>query len=86
VIYPYDNASQTRWDRGELKVQINVPNNSRPMGFCDGSAEDLAALRAIAESEGVEDASIDRKSLKSGREIWTLGGGASQAPQHSADD
>ena len=85
MIYPYDNASQTRWDRGELKVQINVPSNSRPMGFCDGSAEDLVALRAIAESVGVEDASIDRKLLKSGREIWTLGGGAG-TPQHTADD
>jgi hypothetical protein len=85
VIYPYDNASQTRWDRGELKVQINVPSNSRPMGFCDGSAEDLAALRAIAESEGVEDASIDRKLLKSGREIWTLGGGAGQTTPPAED-
>ena len=73
MIYPYDNASQTRWDRGELKVQINVPSNSRPMGFCDGTSEDLNELRAIAESEGVEDAPIDRKVLKSGREIWTLG-------------
>jgi hypothetical protein len=74
MIYPYDNASQTRWDRGELKVQINVSNNPRPMGFCDGSAEDLAELRSIAESEGAEDATIARKALKSGREIWTLGG------------
>ena len=76
MIYPYDNASQTRWDRGELKVQINVPNNARPMGFCDGTSEDLNELRSIAESEGAEDASIVRKVLKSGREIWTLGGGA----------
>ena len=77
MIYPYDNAAQTRWDRGELKVQINVPGNSRPMAFCDGSAEDLAELRAIAEREGIDDASIDKKVLKTGREIWTLGGGAS---------
>jgi hypothetical protein len=74
MIYPYDNASQTRWDRGELKVQINVQNNARPMGFCDGTSEDLSELKAIAESEGAEDASISKKVLKSGREIWTLGG------------
>jgi hypothetical protein len=73
MIYRYDNTSQTRWDRGELKVQINVPQSSRPMGYCDGTSEDLSELRSIAESEGVEDASIDIKVLKSGREIWTLG-------------
>ncbi len=74
MIYPYDNASQTRWDRGELQVQLNAPNNPRPMGFCDGTQEDLAELSAIAEAEGAEQVSIQKKLLKSGREIWTIGG------------
>lgn len=74
MIYPYDNQTQTRWDRGELKVQLNMPGNPRPMGFCDGSAEDLQELHAIAESEGAEQVSIEKKVLKSGREIWTVGG------------
>ncbi len=74
MIYPYDNATRTRWDRGELKVQLNQPNNPRPMGFCDGSPEDVAELLSIAEAEGAEDARIHRKVLKSGREVWTLGG------------
>ena len=75
MIYPYDNATQTRWDRGEFKVQLNLRNNPRPMGFCDGSPEDLAELSLIAEAEGADDVTIDKKQLKSGREIWTLGGG-----------
>lgn len=74
MIHPYDNASQTRWDRGEFKVQLNLPNNSRPMGFCDGSPEDVAELLSIAEAEGAVDVTIHKKLLKSGREIWTLGG------------
>ena len=81
MIHPYDNASQTRWDRGEFKVQLNLPNNSRPMGFCDGSPEDEAELRSIAESEGADDVTIDKKHLKSGREIWTLGVPAVPEPE-----
>lgn len=74
MIHPYDNSSQTRWDRGELKVQLNAANNPRPLGFCDGTEADLAELRAMAEAEGAEEPQIQRKLLKSGREIWTLGG------------
>ena len=73
MIYPYDNATQSRWDRGEFKVQLMQPNNPRPMGFCDGSPEDLAELMAMAEAEGAEDVDIHKKLLKTGREIWTLG-------------
>jgi hypothetical protein len=29
MIYPYDNSTQTRWDRGEFKVQLTLPNNPR---------------------------------------------------------
>jgi hypothetical protein len=74
MIHPYNNATQTRWNHGEFKVQLNLPNNPRPMGFCDGSPEDVSELLAIAETEGAENVAIHRKRLKSGREIWTLGG------------
>jgi hypothetical protein len=50
MIYPYGNSTQTRWDRGELKVQLNLPNNPSPMGFCDGSPEDVAELLSNAEA------------------------------------
>ena len=74
MIYPYNNDTQTRWNRGEFKVQLDLHNNPRPMGFCDGTPEDVAELLAIAEVEGADDATIHKKHLKTGREIWTLGG------------
>ena len=74
MIHRYTNATQTRWDHGEFKVQLNLPNTSQPMGFCDGTPEDVAELLSIAEAEGACDVSIEKKRLKSGREIWTLGG------------
>jgi hypothetical protein len=74
MIYPYDNATQTRWDRGDFKVQLNVPTNSRPMGFCDGTPEDIAEILLMAENEGAGNVEIQKKQLKSGREIWTLQG------------
>ena len=73
MIHPYNNATQTRWDHGEFKVQLLLPNNPRPVGFCDGSPEDVAELMSIAEAEGAEDVTIHKKYLKTGREIWTLG-------------
>lgn len=73
MIYKYDNAAQTKWDRGEYQVQLLVPTQSGPIGFCDGTDADIAELRAIAESEGAESFAIQRKTLKTGREIWTLG-------------
>jgi len=72
MIHPYDNQTQTRWDRGELQVQLCSKGNPRPMGFCDGSEADVAELHAIAESEGAERVQIQKQVLKSGREIWTL--------------
>ncbi len=74
MIHRYSNATQTRWNRGQFKVRIDVPHSSRPIGFCDGSDEDIAELMTIAETEGAEDVQIHRKLLKTGREIWTLGG------------
>jgi hypothetical protein len=75
MIHPYSNDTQTRWDRGDFQVQLNQVGNPRPMGFCDGSPADLAELQEMAESEGAEEMRIEKKVLKSGREIWTLRGG-----------
>lgn len=85
MITPYSNEAQTRWDRGSYKVQLSLPNNPRPMGFCDGTDEDLAELQALAESEGADEMRIEKKTLKSGREIWTLHGGASDAELEDAE-
>ena len=75
MIHPFTNATQTRWDKGEFKVQLMLPEQTRPMGFCDGTPADLAELKAIAESEN-SSMKIEVKVLKTGREIWTLRGGA----------
>ena len=40
MIHRFSNATHTRWDHGEFKVQLRLPNDSRPMGFCDGSPEE----------------------------------------------
>ncbi len=74
MIHYYNNETQTRWDRGEFKVQLRVRDNSRPLGFCDGSNADVAELESIAEAEGAGGLDITKKVLKTGREIWTLGG------------
>ncbi len=81
MIYSYSNETQTRWEHGDFKVQLNQPDNSRPIGFCDGSAADLAELREMADSEGADEMRIEKKVLKSGRECWTLFGGAEAAPE-----
>lgn len=73
MIHPYNNANLLRWDRGELKVQILLPTNTRPMAYCDGTEEDEQELQRIAESEGTDLPTIHRKVLKTGREIWTVG-------------
>ena len=73
MIHKYSNETQTRWDHGEFQVQLLVVGNSRPIGFCDGSADDLAELQAIAEAEGADEVAITKKQLKTGREIRTLG-------------
>lgn len=76
MIYKHDNETQTKWDRGEYQVQLMVPTQQGPIGFCDGTEADLAELRSIAEAEGAETFTVKRKTLKTGREIWTLGGPA----------
>ena len=73
MIHLYNNASLLRWNRSELKVQLNLPGRTRPMGYCDGTEEDELQLRAMAESEEVENLPIKKRILKTGREIWTVG-------------
>lgn len=75
MIHRYSNETQTRWDHGDFKVQLNLSNSTRPMGYCDGSDADLAELKAIAEAEGADEMRIEKRILKTGREIWTLHGG-----------
>ena len=75
MIHKYSNETQSRWDKGHYRVQLVLPGNPQPIGFCDGSREDLAELHALAEAEGADSPQIDKKHLKSGREIWTLRGG-----------
>ncbi len=72
MIHTYSNETQTRWNRGEFKVQLMVPTSNLPIGFCEGTDADIAELEAIAEAEGAEGLTIQRKYLKSDREIWTL--------------
>lgn len=73
MIHWYDNNSLLRWNRGELKVQLNAPGRTRPIGYCDGTDEDEDELRTLAESEDVENLPITKRILKTGREIWTVG-------------
>ena len=75
MIHPYNNSTQTLWDRGEVKVQLTQPNNPRPIGYCDGTEADEAELQLMAEAEGAE-FQVEKRILKTGREIWTLSGGA----------
>lgn len=73
MIHPHDNQTQTRWDKGEFKVMLMTPGSSKPMGFCDGSEADLAELRGVAEAESPS-LRVEKKVLKTGREVWTLHG------------
>jgi hypothetical protein len=82
MIHRYDNKSLARWENGDLKVKILVPTSERPVAYCDGTEEDEAELRDIAEAEGTELPTIRRKILKTGREIWTIG----EAPTPQEDD
>ncbi len=75
MIYPYNNETQTRWDRGDLQVQLVQSNNPQPIGFCDGTDADKEELRSRAEAEGADEFAVQKKTLKTGREIWTLGNG-----------
>lgn len=71
AISPHSNETQTQWDRGNFQVMIKSTTSDKPIGFCEGSAQDEESLIEQANQEGVE-VRIDKKSLKTGREIWTV--------------
>lgn len=73
MIYPYSHALLNRWNRSEVQVQIDVPGRQLPMGYCDGTDDDEAELRAIGEEEGLDELPIHKRVLKTGRQIWTVG-------------
>ncbi|MFT7578705.1 MAG: hypothetical protein ACI9MR_000363 [Myxococcota bacterium] len=82
MIHRYSNATQTRWDHGDFKVRLMPAGGERPIGFCEGTDEDMVELNAIAEAEGAEHLTIHKKMLKTGREVWTLG----DPPEPFVDD
>ncbi len=71
MIHEHSNATQTQWDKGEFQVMIKNDESDRPLGFCDGTAEDEEYIYEQAMMEGGE-ITIDKKALKTGREIWTI--------------
>lgn len=71
TIERHSNETQTRWDRGDFKVMIMAESSDRPIGFCGGTEADEAEVHEIASLEGTEIA-IDKKLLKTGREVWTI--------------
>ncbi len=71
MIHEHNNQTQTRWDKGKFKVMLTTPQSSNPLGFCDGEEADEVEIHSRAEKEGAE-VVIDKKYLKSGREIWNI--------------
>lgn len=70
-IQPHSNETQTRWDRGEFQVMIQSATTGTTIGFCQGDRADELEIQETAMREGAEVA-IDKKRLKTGREIWTV--------------
>ena len=71
AIEPHNNATQTKWERGEFQVMIKSPRVSNPIGFCDGEKADENEIHERAMREGAE-VRIEKKDLKTGRQIWTV--------------
>ena len=71
AIHEHSNATQTKWDHGEFQVMLKREGVDQPLGFCDGSDADEEAIHQRASKEGAE-VEIDKKTLKTGREIWTV--------------
>lgn len=71
TIQPHNNQTQTQWDRGNFQVMIKSPTSPNPIGFCDGEQADENQIHERAAREGAE-VTIDKKLLKTGREIWTV--------------
>lgn len=81
MITMYSDDAMRKWNRGEFKVQLDVPNRQRPLGYCDGTADDEAELLAMSEGEGEHALEVHKRILKTGREIWTL-----KTPANQDDD
>lgn len=71
AIEPHSNETQTKWDHGDFQVMVKSPQIDRPLGFCQGTAADENEIVEQAMNEGAE-VVIDKKVLKTGREIWTV--------------
>jgi hypothetical protein len=70
-IEPHTNETQTRWDRGQFQVMIQSASTGTTIGFCNGEAADEHEIYETAMREGTE-VEIDKKLLKTGRQIWTV--------------
>lgn len=78
----HTHIAEKRWLDGEFTVVLFKWGNDRAMGYCDGTSEDEAELRGIAEEEGLDELVIERKMMQRDRERWTLG----SAPEQEVDD
>lgn len=72
AIYPQNNDNDTKWGRGGFGAMIKSMSSDKPLAYCDGSDSDEQELLKQAEDEGLGGAEIQRKSLKTGREVWTV--------------
>ena len=86
MIHLYSDDHLRRWNRGEHKVQLDLPGRQKPMGYCDGTEEDEAEILAMAREEGEHEVEVRKRYLKTGREIWTLCTTANQLPDAEADE
>ena len=84
MIHKYSDDALRKWNRGEFKVQLDIPNRPRPLGYCDGLPEDEAELLSMSEGEGEHNLEVQKRILKTGREIWTLRT-SSNEPEDEAD-
>ncbi|MFP4600136.1 MAG: hypothetical protein ACLFVJ_17900 [Persicimonas sp.] len=71
TIHSHNNETHTKWEHGDFQVMLKSPKESNPIGFCDGEKADEEEIRRQAMQEGAEIV-IDKKLLKTGREIWTV--------------
>lgn len=71
AIEKHCNETQTRWDHGEFQVRLESPRASKPIGYCEGTDADEREIHEQARREGAE-IEISKKTLKTGREIWTI--------------
>lgn len=73
MIHKFSVKTMHRWSRGAFQVQVMMVGSDRPVAYCDGTDEDLAELLSLAREEGVELGEVHKRTLRTGREIWTMG-------------